>query len=95
LKKQVGGDSEKETEGELAWGSRYRWQEYFEPGFEFHSEFGELNESKSFDEQEHLAGPVFYGKINHFKYDIGYLFGISDNAVDGKLKWIIEYELKV
>jgi len=95
FEKQVGGDSEKETEGELAWGSRYRWRQYFEPGFEFHSEFGELNESKSFDEQEHLVGPVFYGKIGHFKYDIGYLFGISADAVDGKLKWIIEYELKV
>jgi len=95
FEKQVGGDSEKETEGELAWGSRYRWKKYFEPGFEVHSEFGELNEGKSFDEQEHLIGPVFYGKISHFKYDIGYLFGISDDAVDGELKWIIEYELKV
>jgi len=95
FEKQVGGDTEKETEGGLAWGSRYRWREYFEPGFEFHSEFGELNESKSFDEQEHLVGPVFYGKIGLFKYDVGYLFGISDDAVDGKLKWIIEYELKV
>ena len=95
FEKQVGGDSEKETEGGLAWGSRYRWQEYFEPGFEIHSEFGELNKSKSFNEQEHLGGPVFYGKIGHFKYDIGYLFGISDDAVDGVLKWIIEYELKV
>ena len=95
FEKQVGGDSEKETEGGLAWGSRYRWQEYFEPGFEIHSEFGELNESKSFNEQEHLGGPVFYGKIGHFKYNVGYLFGISDDAVDGKLKWIIEYEIKV
>jgi len=95
FEKQVGGDSEKETEGGLAWGSRYRWQEYFEPGFELHSEFGELNEGKSFDEQEHLVGPVFYGKIGSFKYDIGYLFGVSNDAPDGQLKWIIEYEIKV
>jgi len=95
FEKQVGGDSEKETEGGLAWSSRYRWQEYFEPGFELHSEFGELNEGKSFDEQENLIGPVFYGKVGHFKYDIGYLFGISDDAVDGELKWIIEYEIRV
>jgi len=41
------------------------------------------------------VGPVFYGKIGQFKYDVGYLFGISDDAVDGELKWIIEYEIKV
>jgi len=92
FEKQVGGDSEKETEGGLAWGSRYRLRKYFEPGIEFHSEFGELNKSKSFDEQEHLVGPVFYGKVGNIKYDIGYLFGISDDAPDGKLKWILEYE---
>jgi len=93
FEKQVGGDSEKETEGELAWGSRYRWEKYFEPGFEFHSEFGELNAGKSFDEQEHLVGPVCYGKIKNFKYDLGYLFGISNDAPDGMLKWIVEYEI--
>jgi len=93
FEKQVGGGVEEETEAELAWSSRYRWKKYFEPGFELHSNFGELNEHKPYDEQKHQIGPVFYGKVGPVKYDIGYLFGITDPAPEGELKWIMEYEM--
>jgi FTR1 family protein len=90
--REFGEDSEDETETGLAWSTRYRYNPAFEPGFEIHSEFGELGEDNSFDEQGHLAGPVFYGKIGPVKYDVGYLFGISDAAPDGSIKAILEYE---
>jgi hypothetical protein len=93
FEKQVGGGAEEETEAGLAWSSRYRWKEYFEPGFEWHSNFGELKEHNPYDEQKHQAGPVFSGKVGPVKYDIGYLFGITDPAPEGELKWIMEYEL--
>ena len=92
FEKQVGGDTEKELEAGLAFSSRNRWKKYFEPGVEYHIDFGELRKGNDFDEQEHLLGPVFYGKVGSIKYDIGYLFGLSDDAPDGKLKWIIEHE---
>jgi len=94
LEKRVWADADEELEGGLAWGSRYRWREYLEPGLEFHSDFGVLNEGLSFSEQTHQAGPVVYGKIGHVKYDIGYLFGVTDAAPEGSLKWIMEYEWK-
>jgi len=93
FEKQVGGGAEEETEAGLAWSSRYRWKEYFEPGFEWHSNFGELKEHHSYDEQKHQVGPVFYGKLGSVKYDIGYLFGITDPVPEGSLKWIMEYEM--
>jgi len=92
FEKEVGGGAREETEAGLALSSRYRWRSVFEPGIEWYSSFGELNEGKSFDEQKHRVGPVFYGKVGPVKYDIGYLFGVSDAAVDGVWKWVLEYE---
>ena len=58
-------------------------------------EFGELNEHHTYNELEHQVGPVFYGRLaKNVKYDIGYLFGLTDAAPDGMLKWILEYELR-
>lgn len=85
-------ESDHEFESGIAWSSRYRWNQKFEPGLEYFADFGEIGEGLSFDEQKHLLGPVFYGKIGPIKYDIGYLLGLSDQAPDGLFKWIIEYE---
>lgn len=94
FEKELDSEASNEFESGLGWSTRYRWCEKFEPGFELHSEFGEIGNSGSFDDQEHLMGPVIYGKLwGHLKYDIGYLFGISDEAPDGLFKWILEYEI--
>ncbi len=93
LERQIGEDSNDETEGGLGWSSRYRYKKSFEPGFEIHSDFGSLSgDGQSYDEQKHLAGPVAYGKIGRFKYDAGVLFGVSSAAPDATLKAILEYE---
>ncbi len=93
FEKEVGGGSSEQTTGGFAWSSRYRWQKFFEPGMELHSDFGELREGLGYSKQSHQLGPVFYGKLGeHIKYDVGYLFGLTDPAAYGKLKWIIEYE---
>ena len=82
FEKAVGGDSaENETEAGFAWSSRYRWKKFLQPGFEFH------------EEQTHQAGPALYGRLGPFvKYDVGYLFGLTDPAPEGTLKWILEFE---
>ena len=92
LEREFGEDASDETEAGFAWGSRYRYQPEFEPGFEIHSEFGALGEDTDWDDQGHQIGPVFYGKLGQFKYDAGYLFGISDSAPDGMIKAVVEYE---
>lgn len=94
FKKEIlGAKNLKNTEGGLAWGSRWRWREYLEPGVEWHGHFGEWNDLPSLSQQTHQVGPVFYGKVGAIKYDIGYLFGVSDPAPEGMLKWILEIEL--
>lgn len=60
--------------------------------------FGEISEeASSFNNQEHLIGPVLFGEIelgeeSELGYQIGYLFGLSDAAADGVLKLNLAYE---
>jgi len=93
--KEVGGGTTQETDAGFAWSSRYRLSKYFQPGFEYWIDFGEINKHRAFNEQHHQIGPAFYGFLMpHVKYDIGYLFGMSKAAPAGELKWILEYELR-
>lgn len=90
---QVGGGHTNETQANFSWSSRYRLSPRFEPGLEYYADFGGLNEGKTFDEQTHRVGPVFYGKLTrHIRYDVGYLFGLSGAAPQGTLKWNLEFE---
>ena len=95
LKKEVNADSgveEDGLEGGIAYSARYRFKKEFEPGLELHHDFGVMDEGLAFDEQKMQLGPVVYGKIGSVKYDVGYLFGVSEAAPKGELKWVVEYE---
>lgn len=89
--REVGENSEDEIEGVARWATVYRLNPYFEPGFEYHAELGEVGDMSSFEEQEHQAGPVIYGNFGALSYDLGYLFGLSEEAPDGELKLLLEY----
>ncbi len=90
---KYGTDEDDEWEAGASWSTTYRFRKEFEPGVEIHWNHGNVEESKSFDEQDLQLGPVVYGKIgDRIKYDVGYLFGVSENAPDGELKWIFEFE---
>lgn len=93
LEKEIGANASEPTEGNLAWSTRYLYKQAFEPGFELFSDFGPISENKPYKEQKHFIGPAIYGKIGPVKYDVGYLFGISDAASDGVAKVNLEYEI--
>ncbi len=95
INKEVGGGRTEQTTGGIAWSSRYRMSDHFQPGIEYWADFGQIRDHLPYQEQNHQVGPVFYGHLTpHIKYDIGYLFGISRAAPQGELKWILEYELR-
>lgn len=94
IEKEVGGGSTAMTEGGFAWSSRYRLSKYFQPGFEYYAGLGELRKHLPFKEQAHQVGPVFYGKLGHVKYDVGYLVGVSAAAPMREIKWVLEYEFR-
>ena len=83
LKKELGSEAEKGIDGGLAWGTRLRWQKALEPGVELYW----------FDQGDSRLGPALSGQLgDHVKYNVGYLFGLSDAPADGRLKWMLEFE---
>ncbi len=95
IEKEVGGGSTEMSTAGIAWSSRYRLSEYFQPGFEYWADFGEVRNHLPYQEQNHQVGPVFYGHLTpQIKYDVGYLLGVSRSAPQGELKWILEYEVR-
>lgn len=92
LEREVGNESDDETDFGVAVSSRYKMSKMFEPGVELYSDFGSLSDSSDFDDEDHRMGPVAYGKLGEFKYEAGYLFGLSDSAPDGMLKAVVSYE---
>ena len=80
-----------------AWGTYYRLNPLFEPGFEAFGELGEVADLKDGDEQEHFIGPVARGTCQlggsqKLKYNVGYLVGLTDDSPDGAAKFELEYE---
>ena len=93
LNKEVGGGADRHLDGGVSWSTKYRLSEYFEPGVEYWNDFSAITHHLDFNQQSHQLGPVFYGRLfHHMRYDIGYLFGVSDAAPKGELKWVLEYE---
>ena len=95
VEKEVGGGSTEMTTSGVAWSSKYRLSEHFQPGFEYWADFGEVRKHLAYEDQKHQIGPAFYGRLTpHVKYDVGYLFGTSHAAPIGELKWVLEYEIR-
>ena len=91
--REVGENSSDDIEGELAASTRYRWKPAIEPGIEYQAGFGPLDDTGSFNSQEHLLGPVIEGRLaKGVKYELAFLLGVSDAAPDRVLRWMIEYE---
>ncbi len=83
---------------EYAWGTHYRLRPEFEPGFEAFGDIGELTHANALAEQEHFIGPNVRGKFklnntSKIVYNLGYLFGLTDEASDGAAKFQLEYEM--
>lgn len=88
-----------ETGVEFEYGLQVKWAlgEEFAAGIEMFGELGKLTDAESFNDQEHLAGPVLFGELElgegtEIGYEIGYLFGLSDAAADGVAKINLEVE---
>ncbi len=93
LEKEIGTGDTDDWEPGFAWQTLYRLREEFQPGFEIHSEFGPMDDGRTYEEQEHFIGPVVQGKLfKKIKYNVGYLFGITDNTPEGQFKCILEFE---
>jgi high-affinity iron transporter len=96
--KDLGHNRSNDTGFSGAWQSRLRLNPFFEPGFEFYTNIADIERPGKFSEQQHRIGPMFagiyslasYGKV---KYELGYLFGLTQATENGAVRWRFEYEI--
>lgn len=97
--REVGNGASNATGFEYAWRTKYLLNKSIEPGIEIYGEMGEFGHVSPSDQQDHRIGPVISGQLAHtasgkWMYEFGYLFGVSDAAPNGTLKFNIEYEFR-
>jgi high-affinity iron transporter len=96
--KTVGNNSTDATQLNTAWQSRLLIHPLFEPGFEYYGQINEIRNPGKPADQQHRIGPVLVG-LNNFapygklKYEVGYLFGLTEATPRGTLRWRLEYEI--
>jgi hypothetical protein len=85
------------TEISYQWQAKYRWQPAFEFGAQGFGEMGKWNDWNSASSQNHRLGPAVFGKFvvgnkQAIKYNVAWLFGVSDAAPNNTFRMQIEYE---
>lgn len=89
---QVKEDRQSGIAVKFAWHSFYKANKHIMPGFEIFGNSGNLRDKNSYHEQSHQAGPALSGIIyKDFNYNLAYLYGISNSALDQRVKLIIFY----
>lgn len=97
--RNVGSGAANTTNFEYAWRSKYFLNRALELGVEAYGEMGEFGHVLPSSQQDHRIGPVISGELGHdshgkWDYEFGYLFGVSDAAPNGTLKFNLEYEFR-
>jgi hypothetical protein len=96
IEQELGSDGDDDLEFGYAWRTRKEIGHHMKIGFEAFGELGELRDIESLDHQEHRIGPVFYhaielGHHREIEYNIGWLFGLTDESPDNTFRWQIEF----
>jgi len=94
----VGNNSTEATQLNIAWQSRLLLHPLAEPGFEYYSQIGEFLNPGTLSSQQHRIGPVLVGLQNFapygtIKYELGYLFGLTQATERGAIRWRLEWEI--
>lgn len=93
---EVGNNKNANPEFAAKWMTQYHYTPLLNPGFEYYGEYGEVSNPSTYDNQKHRLGPALYGNLGHgFKYELGWLFGLSKATEDHAVKFNIEYEFPV
>lgn len=96
--RQMGSGASDDVAFGHAFQIRYRLDRAFEPGIEVYGAFGAIDDVAPWRDQEHRIGPIVAGVLPlgdagmKLKYNVGYLFGVTDATEDGAVKAMLELE---
>lgn len=86
-----------------AWQTKWRLWEPLSPAVEIYGDTGTLTHMLGLNREELLAGPVLVGAVpikgfsstrtGRFKYELGYLFGLTGGTPASTLRWRLELEI--
>jgi len=81
-----------------AWQSRWNVWRQLSPAFEIYGDIGQIDHANAFQAQQLIAGPVLMGNallgpLGKLKYEVGYLFGMTQASANGTVRWRMEMEI--
>ena len=99
--KEVGPLGSPADKFQYGWQTRYRWNQFFQPGIEFFGEIADISNAGSFNQQQLRIGPMIAGSYNlgtigglgKIKYEVGYLFGVTTATEQQTLRTRLEFEM--
>jgi high-affinity iron transporter len=96
--RDYGKHAEHDTEFEYEYQTKWLGNKKLEFGLQAFGEFGEVEDTHSFGDQEHKIGPALFGEIaagghHKIKYNSALLIGLTDNTPDETLRFTVEYEI--
>jgi hypothetical protein len=94
IEQDIGTHANPAPDRSFAWSTRYRMNQYVQPGFEIQSDLGTAGANDRWQNQQHYIGPALYGEIiPNLKYALAVYSGISQAAAQYAGRLQLEYEM--
>ena len=96
LERQLGNNREHGIGVDTALQAVYSLNEHFNPGLEWHADWGSMNNFATGDDNAHYVGPIARGELfeigkNDLEYTVGYYWGSGSEAADHAARVQLEY----
>lgn len=86
--------NDRDAEFEFTHNTAYKIDDQWKIAAEAFLDFKDMDDANQWSEQDHRIGGevTYYIPDTSWEMKLGYLFGISESAPDGSIKWLIEYK---
>lgn len=99
LSKQIGANQDNHgVDFSYAWQSRWNIYRPLSPAIEFYGDAGQIDRPDKFQSEQLIGGPaavgvILLGPLGKFKYEAGYMLGLTQASPAGTFRWKLELEV--